>query len=56
MDAIPAKGKQRELIMDFVRHLIMEPQTPVDYSHRDGNQRDQQVKIVGDYAVTYLGG
>jgi mRNA-degrading endonuclease RelE of RelBE toxin-antitoxin system len=39
--------------MEFVRQLIEEPQTPGDYSHRDASQRDQQVKIVGDYAVTY---
>ncbi len=39
--------------MEFERHLIQGPQTPGDYSHPDASQRDQQAKIVGDYAVTY---
>ncbi len=53
LEAIPARGRQRELIMEFVRLLASEPQTPGDYCHRDESQREQQVKIVGDFAVTY---
>ncbi|MES2438735.1 MAG: hypothetical protein V4584_06705 [Verrucomicrobiota bacterium] len=36
-----------------MRLLASEPQTPGDYCHRDESQREQQVKIVGDFAVTY---
>lgn len=39
--------------MEFVRLLATEPQIQGDYSHRDDSQREQQVKIVGDFAVTY---
>jgi hypothetical protein len=39
--------------MNFVRLLGNEPLTVGDFSHRDECQREQQVKIVGDYAVTY---
>jgi hypothetical protein len=36
-----------------VHLLAREPQTTGDYSQRDESQRSRQVKIVGDYAVTY---
>lgn len=39
--------------MDFVLLLASEPLTVGDYSHRDEDQRELQVKIVADYAVTY---
>lgn len=53
LEAIPTKGRQKERIMEFVRLLAREPQTPGDYSYHDESQREQQVEIVGDYAVTY---
>jgi mRNA-degrading endonuclease RelE of RelBE toxin-antitoxin system len=53
LECIPSKGRQRDLVLDFVRLLAREPQTTGDYAHRDESQREQQVKIVGDYAVTY---
>lgn len=39
--------------MNFVRLLSNEPLTKGDFSNRDESQRELQVKIVGDYAVTY---
>jgi hypothetical protein len=53
LEAIPANGRQKQLVMEFVHLLAREPQTTGDYSQRDESQRSRQVKIVGDYAVTY---
>jgi hypothetical protein len=39
--------------MNFVRLLSSEPQTLGDFLSQDESQRLRQVKIVGDYAVTY---
>lgn len=39
--------------MNFVRLLASEPQTLGDFLNRDESQRLRQVKIVGDYSVTY---
>lgn len=53
LETIPAKGRQRERIMEFVRLLRQEPRTPGDYTYRDETQRELEVKIVGDFAVSY---
>ena len=53
VEALPARGRQRSLIMNFVRLLASEPQTLGDFLSQDESQRMRQVKIVGDYAVTY---
>lgn len=53
VESLPARGRQRSLIMNFVRLLASEPQTLGDFLSQDESQRMRQVKIVGDYAVTY---
>ena len=53
LESIPTKGRQRELIMEFAQLLAREPLTPGDFTYRDRTQREQQVKIVGDFAVSY---
>lgn len=39
--------------MDFVYSLREHPDTPGDFTDRDASQRVRQIKIVGNYAVTY---
>lgn len=53
LDAIPSKGSRREEIFRFIRGLALAPATPGDYTDRDDTLRLRQVKIVGDYALTY---
>ena len=53
LEALPRGSAQRRMILDFVSSLHERPATPGDYVERDGDGRTQQIKIVGDYAVTY---
>ncbi|MEQ1749785.1 MAG: hypothetical protein ABL974_10210 [Prosthecobacter sp.] len=39
--------------MDFVRNLRDDPDAPGDFTDRDDTQRTRQIKIIGDYAITY---
>ena len=39
--------------MPFVRSLAENPNTSGDFRDRDADLRDKEVKIVGDYAVTF---
>lgn len=53
MDSVPKSGSQRQRIMDFIRSLRERPDTPGDFVSKDTSLRERQVKVVGDYAVTY---
>lgn len=53
LEDVPARGDQRRRIMDFVRSLADQPNTPGDHTDTDGSVRTRQIKIVGQYAVTY---
>lgn len=53
LDSMPTKGKQRDHIMRFIRSLRDDPNHAGDFVDRDETQRTRQIKIVGDYAVTY---
>jgi mRNA-degrading endonuclease RelE of RelBE toxin-antitoxin system len=49
----PKRGPQRKLIMDFIRELRDRPRTAGDYVDKDPSLRLRQIKIIGDYAITY---
>jgi len=51
--AVPTRGPQREAIMRFVRSLASQPQAPGDFIDHDQVLRPRQIKILGDYAITY---
>jgi len=53
LDVVPKRGIQRRRIMDFIRTLREHPRTEGDYTDKDISGRLRQIKIVGDYAVTY---
>lgn len=53
LDVVPSRGDQRRLIMKFIRSLAEAPDTPGDFIDRDDTFRSRQVKIVGQYAITY---
>ena len=53
LDAVPKGGIQRRKIMDFVYSLRDQPFTPGDFTDKDTSLRVRQIKIVGDYAITY---
>ena len=53
LDTVPKRGAQRRQIMDFIRALRDRPRTPGDYTDKDASMRIREIKIVGDYAITY---
>ena len=53
LEAVPKRGVQRKLILDFISGLRDHPRTEGDYSDKDASLRIRQIKIVGDYAITY---
>lgn len=53
LDAVPRSGIQRRQIMDFIRSLRDSPDAPGDFTDRDETHRTRQIKVVGDYAITY---
>ena len=53
LDAVPKSGAQRKSIMDFIYGLRDRPRTEGDYTDKDASLRVRQIKIVGDYAITY---
>ena len=53
LEVVPGRGEQRRRIMSFVRSLAESPYTSGDFTDRDETQRTRQIKIIGDYAITY---
>ena len=53
LDTVPRSGVQRRKIMDFIYSLRKHPDTPGDFTDKDASHRQRQIKIVGDYAITY---
>ncbi len=53
LDSVPKTGPQRRKIMSFIHRLREHPETPGDFTDKDGSLRERQIKIVGDHAVTY---
>ena len=53
LDAVPARGEQRKLIMEFVRSLAEAPHSLGDFTDLDSEQRPRQIKIIGRHAITY---
>ena len=53
LDAIPKSGIQRRQILAFIYSLREKPNTRGDFTDKDGSLRERQIKIIGDYAITF---
>lgn len=53
LNALPRDQKQRMMIFKFFDLLSRAPNTQGDFTEKDITLREQQVKIVGNFAVTY---
>jgi hypothetical protein len=53
LEAVPKSGAERQKIMKFIHGLRDQPRTPGDYTDKDTSFRIRQIKIIGDYAITY---
>lgn len=53
LDSVPKSGVHRRKIMDFIYSLGDHPDTRGDYTDNDARLRERQIKIIGDYAITF---
>lgn len=53
LDTVPKSGPQRKQIMDFIYGLREQPDTRGDFTDTDASLRKRQIKVVGDYAITF---
>ena len=53
LEAVPKSSPQRQQIMKFIYSLRDRPRTEGDYSDKDASLQIRQIKIIGDYAITY---
>ena len=53
LTSVPKSGIQRRKIMDFICSLREHPDTQGDFTDKDASLRERQIKIVGDYAITF---
>ena len=53
LEAAPKSGAKRQRIMDFIYGLRDRPRTEGDFTDKDACLRIRQIKIVGDYAITF---
>jgi mRNA-degrading endonuclease RelE of RelBE toxin-antitoxin system len=53
LEVIPKRGAQQQKILRFLRSLSESPFTEGDFTDKDKTGRTRQIKIVGDYAITY---
>ena len=53
LEQMPKSVAQRRRIMDFIYSLRDSPYTAGDFSDKDASLRMRQVKVIGDYAITY---
>lgn len=53
LDSAPSNKSQRRKVMNFIRSLQSAPFTESDYVDHDPSDRQRQIKMIGDYAITY---
>lgn len=53
LEVVPKRGSQRQRVMDFIRSLGEQPFTAGDFTDKDASLRTRQIKIVGQYAITW---
>lgn len=53
LESVPKRGAQRQLIMNFIYNLRRDPRVKGDYTDKDPSLRIREIKIVGDYAITW---
>lgn len=53
LDDFPKSGIQRRRLMDFICSLREHPETRGDFTDKDESLHERQIKLVGDYAITF---
>ena len=52
-EVVPKRESQRQRVMEFVRSLSNNPFTLGDFTDKDNALHTRQIKVVGDFAITY---
>jgi hypothetical protein len=53
LEVMPKRGTQQQKILRFIQTLSENPFIEGDFTDKDKTSRTRQIKIVGDYAITY---
>jgi mRNA-degrading endonuclease RelE of RelBE toxin-antitoxin system len=53
LEVIPKRGAQQQKILHFIQSLSENPFMEGDFTDKDKIGRTRQIKIAGDYAITY---
>jgi hypothetical protein len=53
LEIVPKRGRQHKQILQFIRSLAENPFSEGDYTDKDQSLHPRQIKIIGDYAITY---
>ena len=53
LEALPRRSGQKRKILAFMRWLEQNPFAPGDFTDRDASLRVREIKVIGDYAITY---
>jgi mRNA-degrading endonuclease RelE of RelBE toxin-antitoxin system len=53
LEVVPKSGRQRREILKFIYSLRDRPRSKGDYTDKDASLQTRQIKIIGDYAITY---
>jgi hypothetical protein len=53
LDRMPRDQAEQAAIMKFIRALAHQPHARGDFTEKDMALRPQQVKVIGNHAVTY---
>jgi hypothetical protein len=53
LEVVPKRGAQQQKILRSIQSLAENPFAEGDFTDKDEISRTRQIKIVGDYAITY---
>jgi hypothetical protein len=53
LEVVPKRGAQQLKILGFIQSLSENPFVEGDFTDKDAALRTHQIKIIGDYAITY---
>jgi hypothetical protein len=53
LEVVPKRGAQQLKILGFIQSLSENPFVEGDFTDKDAALRTRQIKIIGDYAITY---
>ena len=53
LEVVPKRGAQQQKILRFIQSLAENPFAEGDFTDMDETSRRRQIKIIGDYALTY---